>query len=101
MTETPGFIRIVVDAESKQILGAAIPGIEGDEAIHRILDVMYAKLPYTVPQLVGHTHPAVLGGAEAAVSPSQDSSSMPRSCRSSINSSSSSRVNGFRAQWRT
>lgn len=57
--ETQGFIRITVDAESKQILGAAILGTEGDEAIHCILDVMYAKAPYTVLQRAMHIHPTV------------------------------------------
>lgn len=57
--ETQGFMRITVDAESKQILGAAILGTEGDEAIHCILDVMYAKAPYTVLQRAMHIHPTV------------------------------------------
>ena len=57
--ETQGFIKIVVDAETKQILGAAILGTEGDEAIHCILDVMYAKAPYTVLQRAMHIHPTV------------------------------------------
>src|SRR5947199_3893200 len=46
--ETNGFMKILVDAESRQILGAAILGAGGDEVIHSILDVMYAKAPYTV-----------------------------------------------------
>jgi pyruvate/2-oxoglutarate dehydrogenase complex dihydrolipoamide dehydrogenase (E3) component len=46
--ETQGFIKICVDAETKQILGAAILGVGGDEIIHVLLDVMYAKAPYTV-----------------------------------------------------
>jgi pyruvate/2-oxoglutarate dehydrogenase complex dihydrolipoamide dehydrogenase (E3) component len=58
-SETQGFIKIVVDAETKQILGAAILGTEGDEAIHCILDVMYAKAPYTVLQRAMHIHPTV------------------------------------------
>ncbi len=57
--ETDGFIKVVVDAETKEILGAAILGIEGDEAIHCILDVMYAKAPYTVIQRAVHIHPTV------------------------------------------
>jgi pyruvate/2-oxoglutarate dehydrogenase complex dihydrolipoamide dehydrogenase (E3) component len=48
-----------VDAESKQILGATIFGTGGDEAIHSILDVMYAKAPYTVIQRAMHIHPTV------------------------------------------
>ena len=57
--ETQGFMKITVDAESKEILGAAILGIEGDEAIHCILDAMYAKAPYTVLQRAMHIHPTV------------------------------------------
>jgi pyruvate/2-oxoglutarate dehydrogenase complex dihydrolipoamide dehydrogenase (E3) component len=57
--ETQGFMKIVVDAESKQILGASILGVEGDEAVHCILDTMYAKAPYTVLQRAMHIHPTV------------------------------------------
>jgi pyruvate/2-oxoglutarate dehydrogenase complex dihydrolipoamide dehydrogenase (E3) component len=57
--ETQGFMKIVVDAESKQILGAAILGAGGDEAIHCILDVMYTKAPYTVLQRAVNIHPTV------------------------------------------
>ena len=58
-SETQGFIKIVVDAESRYILGAAILGSEGDEAIHCILDVMYAKAPYTVLQRSVNIHPTI------------------------------------------
>jgi pyruvate/2-oxoglutarate dehydrogenase complex dihydrolipoamide dehydrogenase (E3) component len=57
--ETRGFIKIAVDAETKQILGAAILGTGGDEVIHVLLDVMYAKAPYTVIQRAMHIHPTV------------------------------------------
>ncbi len=57
--ETQGLMKILVDAHSKQILGAAILGTGGDEAIHCILDVMYAKAPYTVLQRAMHIHPTV------------------------------------------
>ncbi len=57
--ETQGFIKIAVDAETKQILGAAILGTGGDEVIHVLLDVMYAKAPYTVIQRAMHIHPTV------------------------------------------
>jgi pyruvate/2-oxoglutarate dehydrogenase complex dihydrolipoamide dehydrogenase (E3) component len=57
--ETQGFMKIVVDADSKEILGAAILGMSGDEVIHSILDVMYAKAPYTVIQRAMHIHPTV------------------------------------------
>lgn len=57
--ETQGFMKILVDAENKQVLGAAIIGIGGDEVIHSIIDVMYAKAPYTVIQRAMHIHPTV------------------------------------------
>jgi pyruvate/2-oxoglutarate dehydrogenase complex dihydrolipoamide dehydrogenase (E3) component len=57
--ETLGFMKIVVDAETHQILGAALLGTGCDEAIHCILDVMYAKAPYTVIQRAMHIHPTV------------------------------------------
>jgi pyruvate/2-oxoglutarate dehydrogenase complex dihydrolipoamide dehydrogenase (E3) component len=57
--ETQGFMKILVDAETRHILGAAILGTGGDEAIHCILDVMYAKSPYTVIQRAVHIHPTV------------------------------------------
>jgi pyruvate/2-oxoglutarate dehydrogenase complex dihydrolipoamide dehydrogenase (E3) component len=57
--ETHGFMKIIVDADSSEILGAAILGIGGDETIHSILDIMYAKQPYTVIQRAMHIHPTV------------------------------------------
>lgn len=57
--ETQGFMKVLVDAETKLILGAAMLGIEGDEIIHSILDVMYAKAPYTIIQRAMHIHPTV------------------------------------------
>ncbi len=58
-SETQGFMKILVDAETREILGAAILGIGGDEVIHSILDIMYAKAPYTVIQRAMHIHPTV------------------------------------------
>ena len=57
--ETQGFMKIAVDAETRQILGAAILGVGGDEAIHCVLDAMYAKAPYTVLQRSVNIHPTV------------------------------------------
>ena len=57
--ETEGFMKVLVDAESKQILGATFLGSSGDEAIHCMLDAMYAKAPYTVLQRAMHIHPTV------------------------------------------
>ncbi len=58
-SETQGFMKVLVDAETKEFLGAAILGIGGDEVIHSILDMMYAKKPYTVIQRAVHIHPTV------------------------------------------
>jgi pyruvate/2-oxoglutarate dehydrogenase complex dihydrolipoamide dehydrogenase (E3) component len=57
--ETEGFIKVLVDANSKQILGASILGTGGDEAIHCIIDTMYARAPYTNIQRAVHIHPTV------------------------------------------
>jgi pyruvate/2-oxoglutarate dehydrogenase complex dihydrolipoamide dehydrogenase (E3) component len=57
--ETKGFMKILVDRDSKQILGASFLGLAGDEVIHCILDLMYAKAPYTVMQRAMHIHPTV------------------------------------------
>jgi pyruvate/2-oxoglutarate dehydrogenase complex dihydrolipoamide dehydrogenase (E3) component len=57
--ETKGFMKILVDRESKQILGASFLGLAGDEVVHCILALMYAKAPYTVMQRATHIHPTV------------------------------------------
>ena len=57
--ETQGFMKVVVDADTHQILGAAILGVGGDEAIHCILDIMSAKAPYTTLSRTMHIHPTV------------------------------------------
>ncbi len=57
--ETQGFTKVLIDADTREILGAAILGTGGDEVIHSILDVMYAKAPYTVIQRAMHIHPTV------------------------------------------
>jgi pyruvate/2-oxoglutarate dehydrogenase complex dihydrolipoamide dehydrogenase (E3) component len=57
--ETHGFIKVAVDADTKQILSAAILGTGGDEIVHVLLDAMYAKAPYTIIQRAMHIHPTV------------------------------------------
>jgi pyruvate/2-oxoglutarate dehydrogenase complex dihydrolipoamide dehydrogenase (E3) component len=57
--ETKGFMKIIVDRDNEQILGASFLGLEGDEVIHCVLDIMYAKAPYTVIQRAMHIHPTV------------------------------------------
>jgi pyruvate/2-oxoglutarate dehydrogenase complex dihydrolipoamide dehydrogenase (E3) component len=58
-SETKGFMKVIVDADTKQLLGAALLGIEGDEVVQGLLDMMYAKAPYTVIQRAMHIHPTV------------------------------------------
>ena len=57
--ETRGFMKILVDADSKQSLGASILGLNGDEVVHSLLDLMYAREPYTVISRGVHIHPTV------------------------------------------
>ena len=57
--ETQGFMKIAVDADSQLLLGAAILGLNGDEIVHSLLDVMYARKPYTTIQRAVHIHPTV------------------------------------------
>jgi pyruvate/2-oxoglutarate dehydrogenase complex dihydrolipoamide dehydrogenase (E3) component len=58
-SETQGFMKVLIDAETDRILGATILGIGGDEAIHSILDVMHADAPYTTIRRAVHIHPTV------------------------------------------
>ncbi len=57
--ETEGFMKVLVDASTRQILGASLLGIEADEVIHTLLDLMYAQAPYTVLTRAMHIHPTV------------------------------------------
>jgi len=57
--ETKGFMKIVADADTKELLGAALLGASGDEVVHGILDMMYANAPYTVMQRMVPIHPTV------------------------------------------
>jgi pyruvate/2-oxoglutarate dehydrogenase complex dihydrolipoamide dehydrogenase (E3) component len=57
--ESKGFMKVVVDTDTREILGAAILGVGGDEAVHCLLDAMYAKAPYTTVQRATHIHPTV------------------------------------------
>jgi pyruvate/2-oxoglutarate dehydrogenase complex dihydrolipoamide dehydrogenase (E3) component len=57
--ETLGFMKIIADAHTRRILGAAILGMNGDEAIHGILDLMNADQPYTTLQWAVPIHPTV------------------------------------------
>ena len=57
--ETQGFMKVLVDAETERILGAALLGIEGDEVVHSLLDAMAGGLSYRVIQRAVHIHPTV------------------------------------------
>jgi pyruvate/2-oxoglutarate dehydrogenase complex dihydrolipoamide dehydrogenase (E3) component len=57
--ETLGFMKVLVDARDKKILGAALLGIAGDEVVHAILDVMAAGAPHTAISRTMHIHPTV------------------------------------------
>jgi pyruvate/2-oxoglutarate dehydrogenase complex dihydrolipoamide dehydrogenase (E3) component len=57
--ETQGFMKVLVDADSQLLLGAAVLGLNGDEVVHGLLDVMLAKQPYTVISRAVHIHPTV------------------------------------------
>jgi len=58
-SETQGFMKVIVDPDSKRILGAAILGVGGDEVVHTLIDAVYAKLPYTAVQRAVRIHPTV------------------------------------------
>jgi pyruvate/2-oxoglutarate dehydrogenase complex dihydrolipoamide dehydrogenase (E3) component len=57
--ETQGFMKVLVDADSGLLMGAAILGLNGDEVVHSLLDVMAARQPYTVISRAMHIHPTV------------------------------------------
>ena len=57
--ETQGFMKVLVDADSKELAGAAVLGMNGDEVVHSLLDVMYARRPYTTIQRAVHIHPTI------------------------------------------
>jgi pyruvate/2-oxoglutarate dehydrogenase complex dihydrolipoamide dehydrogenase (E3) component len=57
--ETQGFMKVLVDGDTQRLLGAAILGLNGDEVIHALLDVMAARQPYTAISRTMHIHPTV------------------------------------------
>jgi pyruvate/2-oxoglutarate dehydrogenase complex dihydrolipoamide dehydrogenase (E3) component len=57
--ETQGFMKVLVDADSKELLGAALLGLNADEIVQSLLDAMYAKAPYTTILRAMHIHPTV------------------------------------------
>ena len=57
--ETQGFMKVLVDAQTERILGAALLCIEGDEIVHSLLDAMAGDLSYKVIRRAVHIHPTV------------------------------------------
>ncbi|HTN64509.1 MAG TPA: pyruvate/2-oxoglutarate dehydrogenase complex dihydrolipoamide dehydrogenase, partial [Devosia sp.] len=57
--ETQGLMKVLIDAQTKRVLGAAILGVGGDEVVHSLLQLMAGNLPYTVMQDTVHIHPTV------------------------------------------
>ena len=57
--ETAGFMKMVVDADTDAVLGAAILGVGGDEAIHAVLDLMHMGGTAADMRRVMHIHPTV------------------------------------------
>jgi pyruvate/2-oxoglutarate dehydrogenase complex dihydrolipoamide dehydrogenase (E3) component len=58
-SETAGFMKFLVDADTDELLGGSILGINGDEVIHSVLDVMYSGAPFTTISRAVHIHPTV------------------------------------------
>ena len=59
MGETHGFMRALVDADTKRLLGAVVFGTGGDEIVHSLLDVMHAGVPFTTVSRAVHIHPTI------------------------------------------
>lgn len=57
--ETQGFMKVLVDADTQRILGAAILGVNGAEVVHSLFDIMAADQPFTVISRAVHLHPTV------------------------------------------
>ena len=57
--ETQGFMKVLVDADTQQLLGAALLGLNGDEVVHLLLGLMAARQPWTVMARSMHIHPTV------------------------------------------
>ena len=66
--QTEGFIKVVIDAETALILGAAVLAAEGGEIVHCYVDLMNARSPYTVLRDAIHIHPTLCEAIQSAVS---------------------------------
>lgn len=65
--ETGGFIKVVVDAKTDRILGAAVLSVEGAELVHLYVDLMNANAPWTALRDAVHVHPTLAEAAQSAV----------------------------------
>jgi pyruvate/2-oxoglutarate dehydrogenase complex dihydrolipoamide dehydrogenase (E3) component len=74
-SETEGFLKVLTDADTKEILGAALLGINCDEVVHVLIDIMAAKAPYTTIRDAVHIHPTV---AELVPTLLEDLKPLPR-----------------------
>jgi pyruvate/2-oxoglutarate dehydrogenase complex dihydrolipoamide dehydrogenase (E3) component len=68
LSETEGFVKVIVDAETEKILGAAVLATEGAELVHLYVDVMNADAPYTAIRDAVHIHPTLAEAVQSAVS---------------------------------
>ena len=65
--ETEGFIKVVIDAETERILGAAVLATEGAELVHMYVDLMNADAPYTVIRDAIHIHPTLAEAVQSVL----------------------------------
>lgn len=65
--ETAGFVKVVVEEGTDQILGAAVLGAHGGELVHLFVDLMNARAPYTVLRDAIHIHPTLAEAVQSAV----------------------------------
>ena len=66
-SDTEGFVKVVVDADTKHILGAAVLAVEGSELVHMYVDLMNAGAPYTVIKDAVHIHPTMAEALQSAL----------------------------------
>lgn len=65
--ETAGFVKVVVDPETKRILGAAVLGAQGAELVHVYVTLMNADAPYTVTREAVHVHPTLMEAVQSVL----------------------------------
>src|SRR3712207_9382953 len=80
--ETQGFMKVLIDRETRLILGAALLCVEGDEIVHSLLDVMAAKAPHDVIRRSVHIHPTVSALIPTLLGDRSEESRVGKECRS-------------------